>query len=87
MTPRTSRPYYGPERRHTDGTETPADRFDRIEAAMLAGEERNAVEHQALQTAQAQTTQQLSRLWGGLVVIAAEVPLVLALFEWLLRGR
>lgn len=54
---------------------------------MLAGEERNAVEHQALQAAQAQTTQQLSRLWGGLVVIAAEVPLVLALFEWLSRGR
>lgn len=54
---------------------------------MVATETRNAAEHQALQTAQAQTTQQLSRLWGGLVVIAAEVPLVLALFEWLARGR
>ena len=76
MAPAPRRPYRVPDRRLEDGSLTAADRFSSIddELAQL----RRTLDTQG---------QQLSRLWGGLAVIAAEVPLVLFLAEYLLGHR
>lgn len=76
MAPSPRRPYQAPERRREDGALTAGDRFSAIDEE-LSQLRRTLDTH----------GQQLSRLWGGLAVIAAEVPLVLFLAEWLARGR